>query len=261
MPLLALFRPVVRGGIAVAGLLAVSGSASAHGAFDVGGPTASFTVVLGVPIVAGLVGGLLAVRGRRGAHDAGRTRRTGGLAVLLIGLGLVFALSAAGDGLLLTVAGVAVGVTVAVWLMRSSHHPGEARHAHLTFGAVCVHRILEGLVLGALYSTGAVIGLLGAAVLAGHTTLETAAVGGLYAARRTRAAGAVVLVQVGFAGGAVAGLLLTWTLPTPVRVLGLALAGGLLLGSGGVTLTRAFGVARDRRRGLDHDSQTGLQSD
>lgn len=105
--------------------------------------------------------------------------------------------------------------------------------------------MLEGIVLGALYSTGSVVGLVGATILAGHTALETAAIGGLYTSYRLRAISAIVLVQVVYASGIAAGVVITGTIPTPVWIVAIALAGGILLGTGGVELNRSFAFHRD----------------
>jgi hypothetical protein len=119
--------------------------------------------------------------------------------------------------------------------------------------------VLEGIVLGALYSTGAVVGLIGAITIAGHTALETTAVGGLFASHRVQASSAIVLVQVGYASGAAAGVAIADTTPTPVRIVALALAGGILLGAGGTELKRSFGVDRVQRRRMARETQADVE--
>lgn len=119
--------------------------------------------------------------------------------------------------------------------------------------------MLEGIVLGALYSTGSVVGLVGATILAGHTALETAAVGGLYASHRLRASSAIVLVQLGYASGIAAGAVIIGTIPTSVRIVAIALVGGILLGTGGVELHRSFAVDHDQRRRIDREAQAGIE--
>lgn len=228
-------RWLVRLGVAVGGVAALSAPASAHGGIEPGSGSVAFAVVIGLPVVAGLLGGIVAVRRQRMTHRIeGRQRGRFVLGFLLVVLGATFAFAAITASPPGAVAGGTVGVISAAWMARhgTTTERGRPGHAHLTLGAVGTHRLVEGGVLGALYSTGAVIGVVGAATIAGHTALETAAVGGLYASHRIRAGGAVVLLQTSYAVGAVAGLAIAGTIPAPVRVGVLALAGGVLLVTG-----------------------------
>jgi hypothetical protein len=72
----------------------------------------------------------------------------------------------------------------------------------------------------------------------------TAAVGGLHAAgaRRSRAVGAVLLVQASYAGGAVVGLGIADALPASARVS--AIAGGALFIVGASETERSIGARR-----------------
>jgi hypothetical protein len=118
--------------------------------------------------------------------------------------------------------------------------------------------LFEGVVVGALYSSGSVVGLVGAVILAGHTALETAAVGALYASNRFRAGGAITLVQFSYVAGTVAGLLVVNGVPEALRVAVFALTGGVLLWTGGAAMRHSGTVGRhlDSRTATDVDSKT-----
>ncbi|MFW5959121.1 MAG: hypothetical protein ACOCQ3_03875 [Natronomonas sp.] len=245
----------------IAGLVALSGTVSAHGGVGDGGTPAAFVVVLGLPIIAGLLGGVMALRRNQLTRLVGQYPSGIVLGLLLVVLGATFAITAGTERLSITIIAGTVGIISAVGISRRgpSTSPGCSGHAHLTVGAVFAHRVLEGIVLGALYSTGSVVGLVGATILAGHAALETAAVGGLYASHRLRASSSIVLVQVGYASGIAAGVFITGTIPTPVRIVAIALAGGILLGTGGVELNRSFAVYHDQRRRIDREAQAGIE--
>lgn len=251
-------RPLVRPSVAAVGFLALSGTANAHGDVGDGGAPVAVVVVLGLPIVAGLLGGAVVVRRRRlarrwGHHPPGIT-----LGPLLAVLGATFAAAAGTERLPIAIVGGTAGAVSAAAIARRGIRtgPGCRDHAHLTLGAVCAHRVLEGAALGALYGTGAIVGVVGAAFLAGHTAVETAAVAGLYAPHRARAAGAIVLVQVGYASGVAVGVAIAGAIPTPIRIVALALAGGVLLGTGGIELKRSLAADRDRGRRTGRGSRT-----
>lgn len=223
--------------VGVAGLVVFSATARAHEfghGTGHGDATAAFAVVLALPILVGLAGGIVAVRYRclRGAEETDRSSSLA-IGILLAGLGVVSLLTAVTGHLWLSVTGGIIGAAVALRIVGSEavSEAGCGTHAKLTVGAISTHRALEGVVLGTLYSTGAAVGLFAAVVLAGHAALETAAVGGLYATvpRRTRAVGAILLVQVGYVAGGVAGLGVAETVPASVRALVLAIVGGSLL--------------------------------
>lgn len=219
------------------GLVGFSATASAHGSgHGVGhdGAAATFAVVLGLPILAGLVGGIVAIRYRDHRRpEPGNRTSSRAVGLLLVGLGAASLLPAVTGHLWLSVAGGTIGAVIALWVAGSGTVPetGCRNHADLTFGAISAHRVLEGIVLGMLYSTGAAVGLLSAIVLAGHAALETAAVGGLYAtaSRRIWTVGAIILVQAGYVVGGVAGLGVAGAVPVSIRTLALAIVGGALL--------------------------------
>lgn len=230
-------RVLGRFGLGVAGLIAFSVPASAHGAGHSVGPTGAgtaFAVVLGLPVLAGLVGGLAAIR----YHSLRRmetinTDASLAVGLLLVGLGGASLIPAVTGHPWLSVVGGVTGAAIAMGLAGERVIPvmGCGTHTNLTLGAISTHRVLEGVVVGTLYSAGAAVGLGGAVVLAGHGTLETAAVGGLYATtqRRIRALGAVALVQAGYVVGGIAGLGVAGAVPVSVRTLVLAVVGGALL--------------------------------
>ncbi len=232
-------RVLTRVVLLATGLVAASATVSAHTAHDTGGAGSgvAFAVVLGLPIVAGLVGGVVTVRHRMRTCSSGTSRRSNlAFGVFLLGLAAASVLTALTMGVWLSIAGVIAGVIAALWFAtRSGRGAGRCRgHAELTFGGLFLHRLLEGLLVGALYSTGAAVGVLGAVAIAGHTTLETAAVGGVYAPYRLQGLLAVALVQVGYAVGGLFGVGVGETVPPSARILSLAFAGGVLLlvGSG-----------------------------
>jgi len=151
---------------------------------------------------------------------------------------LVFALGGAALALAVTratavtVAGAAVGVGI-VYLARDATVTDCGTCADATLGAVTLHRGLEGVVLATVYAADAALGLAGAAIVAGHATAETAAVGSLYAAAGRRpAVAAVCLVQAGFVAGVAAGVAVVDGVPPGIEAGLLALVGGVLLAVG-----------------------------
>ena len=143
----------------------------------------------------------------------------------------MFAITALTEYPLLGVAGGGVGALTALWIASRDGGRLEQRghHAHLTLGGVCTHRIFEGLVLGTLYTAGAPVGMVGVAVVAGHTVFETAAIGGLYPLSRVQAFAAICLVQIGYAVGAVAGVTVSLSGPVSVHSTTLGVTAGVLL--------------------------------
>lgn len=226
-------RLLVRLGAGTAGLIGIPGTAGAHGGSTLGGTPVTFAAVVGLPIIAGLGGGAVAVRRWRADHTSPANHRVDiTLGLLLVVLGMTFAITAVTERLWLGLTGSAVGTLSAVWAARRDGTVIQGCHAKLTFGAVLTHRWLEGVVLGTLYSSGAAVGLLGAVIVTGHTAVETTAVGGLYGQYRLPAVWAVVFIQVGYAIGAIVGLGVAETVPPSIRIGLLALAGGVLLGIG-----------------------------
>ncbi|WP_435348125.1 hypothetical protein [Haloarchaeobius sp. HRN-SO-5] len=225
-------------GVGIPGLVASSSTVRAHEAGHTvlvpGGATASFLAVLGLPVLTGLLGGIVALR-HHGRETPKPPYRPSSIAVglLIAGLGVASLLSSVAANLWVAAVGVAVGATGALWFEvgETASGPGCGTHAELTFGAVSTHRLLEGLVLGTVYAAGAAVGSLASIALASHAALETAAVVGLYATarRRRRVVGAIVLVQVGYVVGVVVGLGLAGEVPGTARTFVLAVVGGLLL--------------------------------
>lgn len=246
-------RSLRRLGVGVAGTVALSATARAHGAgrgaLGSGDGAASFLIVLGLPACAGLVGGVVAVGSCGRSRSEPLARRSGGaVGLLLVGIGGASLLAAATGHLWVSAAGGFVGGATAMWFDDgdAASEIGCGTHAELTLGAIIAHRLLEGVALGALYTTGAAIGLVAAAVLAGHATLETAAVGGLYAGtkRRVRVVGAVVLVQVGYLVGTAVGLEVAGEVPGSANTFVLAVVGGVLLLVGAREAERSVAAGR-----------------
>lgn len=235
-------RSAIRLGLGLAGLPAVAGTATAHGAVDgVEGPV-TFAFVVGLPVVAGLLGGFGSIRLRNAAAGRAGDRLTrGSFGLLLAGLGVTLALDADVWDRQVAAVGLTVGVVGVAWVAgRGSRVPGCRGHDHLTVVALGVHRVIEGLLLGALYATGAVVGLVAAVVVAGHAALETAAIGGSLGSRERWARVAVVFVQVGFGVGAAVGVAVGASVPEPLRVAAPALAGGVLLAVGSTAAWRSL---------------------
>lgn len=229
MPRSARIRRLV---VVTIGFVTASGTASAHGSLVHGGAPVAFGVVVGLPVAAGVGGGAIAVLRVRPARPYSLGRRTGSvLGIALAALGLTFLVAAVTTSRPLGLVGGSVGALSVLLITRRGGHDTRGCHAGVTLGAVSSHRLLEGFALGALYSAGAPVGLFGAILLACHTALETAVVGGLYAPGPTqnRALGAILLVQAGYAGGAVVGIGMAGALPSWTRALALAAAGGALL--------------------------------
>lgn len=238
-------RLLVRLGVGTTGLIPASEPAVAHGAFEFGGSPVAFSIVIGFPIVVGLGCGVLAAwhwRGERivsADHVAGDT-----LGVLLVLLGVVFAVTAVTDRLAIGIAGCVLGGVVSQWAIRSDGPVKAGRHIDLAVGAISIHRLLEGLAVGALYTSGTAIGLVGAAVVAGHTTLETAAVGGLYGRYRLNAVGAVAIVLAGYGIGGLIGFGVADTLPASLQTITVALTAGVLIGIGVDEISSPMGTGR-----------------
>lgn len=219
---------VVLGG--VCGFVGVSGSAVAHGGAGHGEGTIPFIVVVGGPVAIGLAAGVIVCQGRWRLSRVGGAWFTSLAGLGLVGLGATLALAAIGEGDGLAIGGL--GVLVALLFARHGGSVGTRGHADLTLGAVSIHRLVEGVALGALYSSGVLVGLLATLVIAGHAAVETAAVSGLYHKYWVQAVAAAVLVQVGYVIGALIGFGVVDVVPPAIQGSASALAGGLLVGIG-----------------------------
>lgn len=160
-----------------------------------------------------------------------RQRANGTFGLVLLVLGGTFAITALTKHPLLGLGGGCVGGLAALWIAsRDGDQQGRrGHHANLTLGGVCAHRVLEGVALGALYTASASVGVVGVVVIAGHTALETAAVGGLYIPHRSKAFAAIALVQIGYIVGAGAGVGVSMSVPVSVRITSVGLMAGVLL--------------------------------
>lgn len=199
-----------------------------------GDPLSLAAVVVAVVSV-GILGGLAVIltgTSLRARHHTLFDRCLGGLLVIL---GVTLGLSAVAEYPTVAVAGLVGGG----FLTRSlTTHAEHNHHAELALGTLVTHRTIEGVALVALYQSGSTIGLAGALVVAGHATLETAVVGGLYSERgRPIAALTIGVLQAGFVGGAVAGALLAIVLPLHLSVAVVAIGAGALLVVGNITFS------------------------
>jgi hypothetical protein len=191
--------------------------------------------VVGLPVIAGLIAGIAAIAVRRQTHgnQTGHCS-TGVLGLLFLFLGGAFAIEAATRSPWLALAGGTVG---GIGALTISTHGGVSQrrnvcHAELSYAAISLYRVLEGLTIGTLYSAGAVVGVLGSVTIAGHTVLETGAIGGQYRSYRLESIAVIGLVQCSYAGGAIAGVGLSATIPVTVQSALLALTGGVLFAIG-----------------------------
>ncbi|WP_238532791.1 hypothetical protein [Halalkalicoccus jeotgali] len=180
--------------------------------------------ILGIGIAAGTIVLLTGLSLRPGML-AGFDRVIG---IVLILLGVLLAVSAIGEYPLLATAGIVGGGTVA-WSISARI---GTHHAEVASAALITHRVVEGIVLAAVYLAGSAVGTAGALLIAGHAALETAAIAGLYVATErgsVRALIAIVLLQVGFGIGIVGGTLLALAVSTSLQVTVMAAGAGALL--------------------------------
>jgi len=216
-------------------------------------------VVVLLPVGAGVVGGVLARWARAGSRSRGRRPRLGRLdgPLVLVLAGTILVAAVAGDPALGLTG--AIGAVGAVGLAKRHGLPGDSPHADLTLVGLCGHRVLEGLAIASLYSAGAAVGLVGVVVVAGHSALETAVVGGWPSSSRGRAIVGSGLVQLAYLGGAGLGIVVGETLPTTVRIPTMGLLGGVLVlvGLGETTA----GSASDHAIGSASDHAIGSAPD
>ena len=226
-------RHLRRFGIGVATLVSVSGTARSHGSIGHGGEPVAFALVVGLPVLAGLVSGTVVVTNRWGRWAHRADHRAGVVfGILLVALGVMLAMPAVTESRQLGMAIGLIGVLMALWTGSHVGTLGRVEPAEMTLGAISVHRFVEGVALGALYNNGIVLGLVATVVIACHTAIESAAVGGLYNNIRYQAIGAVVLIQIGYVVGALVGVGGAILVPTAVQIGSTAMAGGILLGIG-----------------------------
>ncbi|SEO70488.1 hypothetical protein SAMN04487948_104271 [Halogranum amylolyticum] len=189
--------------------------------------TLSVGAVVALAVGLSLLGGVAVARYVSTSGRETLVRAVGALLVVLGGSAVVVALT---ERLVVAVVAAVVGMAIAVDVAHGRRLGGCA---DATFGAVLLHRCLEGALLATAATADLAFGLVGAVVVAGHATAETCAVGGLYAAEtRRRALLAVGAVQAAFVGGAFAGSAVLSALSPAVRVFLFGLVGGVLLAVG-----------------------------
>lgn len=212
-------------------------------------PSIPFMAVIGVSVgVSLLIGAVAVVRWQQYSGRQSHPRSHWAVPVLLLVLGVVALLAAVTQHWPLAVGGGLVGGMVA-WVGRDHAMSPNDGCADAALGAVVAHRTVEGAVVASIYAASAALGIVGLAVLTLHAGAETAAVGGLYAPLGRRwAAATVVAVQLAFVGGALAGGLLAGLLAT-VSVPLLAAVGGVLLVAGG-TEFRTVGTHQQKHPSL-----------
>lgn len=222
-----------RFGIGVASLVSVSGTARAHGPIGHSGDPVAFAFVIGLPVLAGLGVGAVLLTYRWGSWPLPADRWLRVALGLLLGLlGMTLTMAAVMKGRALGIAIGVLGLLMVLWIGRREGTGGMVEHAEITLGAISVHRVVEGVALGALYNSGVVVGLVAAIGIASHTAIETAAVGGLYCKYRHKLIGAVILIQISYVVGALFGIGATLLVPPSLQIRVTALVGGILLGIG-----------------------------
>ncbi|SDF31069.1 hypothetical protein [Halorientalis regularis] len=203
-------------GVGALGSGAVVGRAAAAAPGTDGG-VLGVAIIAGMAVSAGLLVAWIAVTQRL---DDGEGLAADWLAVavgpLLSSLGAVAMLTAAGENP--GVAGVMASFgTILAWVVVGAAGPNGR--------AALGRRSVGGATLAAGYAAGSLVGLLGAAVLAGHVTVR-AAVG--HGDGWLRATALTVCILIGFLGVTVLGLG-TFGLSPAGQVAALAFAGGSLL--------------------------------
>ena len=243
------YRLVVWLSVVLGTISTFAGTASAHGEVGHGGTAVSFAVVVGLPVVTGLLAGIgtITVRGQDRIDQTGQYS-TAVLGFLFLFFGGSLVIEAATRSLWLAFVGGTAGGVGVLWIATHSGAPQreDVCHAHLTCGAISIHRALEGLAVGALYSAGTVVGVFGAVATAGHTVLETGVLGFQYNSYRFEAIGAISIVQISYAAGAIVGVGFTTTISVTIQNAMLALAGGILC-TIGVNEARNFDISRAAR--------------
>lgn len=219
-------------GVGIGFLVLWVGTARAHGGSEHSGVSTSLLVVLWVPVLTGFLGGIVGVRYRAWSlNDLPRHRLLPAVWFLLLVLGATFAASALTIDPSLGIGGISVGVLVTGWIAsrfgaRSWYH---GHQGEFTLGGICVHRLLEGVTIGAVYTISPTIGVGGMVIVAGHAALETGTVGAVFSARWVRGVAAVCLVQIGYLVGAVIGIGGGVSIPTSVHVVTSGLLAGAFL--------------------------------
>jgi len=213
---------------AVLGVTLLSTPASAHGEAAAASGLSFRLVVAGVVLVSLFGGGFALVASGRLPRSAGRAA----LPVVVLALGAAAVALAVTRAPATSLAGLVAGVGV-VYFARGAAISECGTCADAALGAVTLHRGVEGVVLATIYAADAALGLAGAIVVAGHATVETAAVGWLYATDGRRYAFvAVLVVQIGFLVGVAAGAGIVGGVSATVEAGLLALVGGVLLAVG-----------------------------
>lgn len=213
---------------AALGVTLLSTPASAHTGTAAATGLSFTLVVAGIVLVSLLGGGLVLVASDRLPWSMGRAA----LPVLVFALGAAALALAVTRAAAVTLVGLAAGVGV-VYFARDAAITDCGTCADAALGAVTLHRGLEGVVLTTIYAADAALGLAGALIVAGHAATETAAVGSLYAtAGRRYALAAVLVVQLGFVVGVVAGSGFVVGVSRTAEAGMLALVGGVLLAVG-----------------------------
>lgn len=220
-------RVVLAVSIGSMGLLTFSIAVRAHEAHPYHGD-APMTIgaVLAISVIAGLsIGGTIVVvetrRWQRIPDGIGRS-----FGPVLVMVGLTYAVPAVQESVIQSAIG-GLGGGIAIWLL-STRTRGR-HHVTGTVSAILVHRIVEGVILAAGYLAGSTVGLVGALIIAGHASIESAAVGGFAASEGwVRAIIAVLIVQVGFVAGAIVGSTTVVAYPGQFHVFLLAGGAGAL---------------------------------
>lgn len=209
--------------------------------------TVPFAAAIGVSTVLSVTIGLGAAwyyRSRLAADSGHGSGPRVEVTVLLVVLGVVALLSAVTQQPAVAVAGAALGGSIA-WVDRTGGVSAHGGCADAAFGAILLHRTVEGVLVAGVYAASAAFGLIGLALLTGHAVGETVAIAGLYAAvGRGWVIASVVAIHLGFLVGSLTGYYVTGLLSAPVETIVLAGVGAVLLVAGATEVASA----RRRRR-------------
>lgn len=223
-------RWLCRGALAVLVSQLLARPAAAHGAPPTAGQGVGLSTAVGAVAVFGLLGGGLAIWAQGSTPAEGVTRLVvRAVGPLLVAIGISAVVSVLASRPSIGLGGGSVGLLAGAVLAFGGDR-GTCRD--VTVGAIALHRFVEGVTLAALSGAGAVVGLVGAAVLSVHTVAECVAIAGSPARGRRRAIGSVALVTLLFVLGAAVGVAGLAVLAPPVRLGAVALVGGALVALG-----------------------------
>lgn len=195
----------------------------------------AFPVALGVSAGLGALGGLIVAAGWSQNHELSIDQPSKILGMALVVIGLLLLVPIVSTRPIVSVGGLVFGGVAGTVLPGHQTSDPEVVPTTATFGALAVHRVIEGAALATAYGTGALVGTVTAGILTLHMFLETAIVAGLYreANHPTRGVVAILLMQTGFVLAASTVLVTAIAVTSVARITVTAAVAGLLLFLGG----------------------------